>query len=405
MVVSLLIVLASYALVSWRDQSLLNFQTPYVVMAVPTFYVLPWASMLLSGPFGSMYAYFYYYGTTAAVTLVSALVYCFIKPPQIGWQIEPRPVKRAHWICVILSAVVFCPILLQYGSYLTTPRVIYQHTRAGAGIYFFTSSFLLNLAFVFFLFVKQKTFFSSITFLALVVSLSLLHGSKGKVLSFLWMWVIYKVYVERERFKFWRTVVIGTIPVIVMAFLFVFFQKADPADLFFAMARYSNYPEVAMMAIDDSNLTPKFGRITLETAVYGRIPRALLPSKPTKFGPFELVSKYFQKEDWDETGAPDFGLGVQYYDFGDFAALYLCAWAAGTAYFARGLVKKLQSGPSRANYVLLAFLAGIIFVPTGVGYCLPEQLALAYLLSLSGRVKITLWSRRANINQSDLSRA
>jgi hypothetical protein len=388
-----MVVLASYALVSWRDRSLMHFLTPSIVLSIPTLYIFPLTDIIESGPFGSIYAFVYFYGTTAAVTLISALVYCFIKPPKIGWDKDRHQVKREHWYCLIASAVVFSPIVIRFASLLATPRAIYQQTRSGEGIYYFTSSFLLVLAFVFFLFNKKKTFISSIVFLVLVVILSLLHGSKGQLLSFFWLWVIFEVYVNRRRFKFWRTVATGTVPVILMAILFIFLQRAAPEDLFFAMARYANYSEVAMMVIDDQTLTPQYGRVTLETAIYSRVPRALFPSKPNKFGPFVLTSRYFPAEEWDDIGSPDFGIGLQYYDFGPFAIIYVCVWSAITAYLSRGLVRRLETSHSRANYALLAFLAGVPFIPIGISYLLPEQLALCCILALHGRVKITLWRR------------
>jgi hypothetical protein len=276
---------------------------------------------------------------------------------------------------------------------LGTPRAIYQQTRSGEGIYYFTSSFLLTLAFVFFLFAKKKAFLPSTLFLALTASLSLLHGSKGQLLSFVWLWVIFEVYVNRKQFKLWRTIITGTVPVVLMGVLFIFLQGAALEDLFFAMARYANYSRVAMMVIDDESLPPQYGMVTLETAIYSRIPRALFPSKPNKFGPFVLTSRYFSAAEWDDIGSPDFGIGLQYYDFGPFAIAYVCLWSILTAFLARGLVNRLKTGPSRANYALLAFLAGVPFIPIGISYLLPEQLALCYILALHGRVKITLWRR------------
>ena len=387
MAISLLVVLAAYALVSWHEKSFLHILTPQVAFYLPALYVLPWIWAKLYGTSGSLYAHAYYYGTTAAIVLTSAIVYSFLKAPAIGWKPDILPVKRAHWICLLLSWLTFLPILIPYSHLLTTPRELYQQTRTGEGIYFFGSAFLLNLAFVFFLFVKQRRLLSSSLFLFALACLTLLHGSKGPLLNFLWLWVVYRVYVDRRRWALLPTMLLGAASIVVFCVVFLFLQGPSLSDLALSVVRYADYPRNAMMVIDDQTSTPHYGMLTLEAAFYGRLPRQLFPSKPKRFGPLVLADRYYMAADWEDIGSPDFNIGVQYADFGDLAILYLVAWAALLSYIAKGFIERLKEGPSRSNYVMVALFAGLVFIPIGITYALPEQLALAYLLALHGHIR------------------
>jgi hypothetical protein len=295
-----------------------------------------------------------------------------------------------HWAFLLLSVLVFLPILIKYSSLLSNPREIYQETRSGGGIYYFTSSFFLDLAFAFFLFTKNRKFISSLLFIAAVVLFSLLHGSKGQLLSFFWFWIIYTIYVEHKRFSLRKTLATLSFPIILICTLFIFFQGASLGNPFISMVQYSDYPRNAMLVIDDKSLEYKYGLSTIETNIYSRIPRAMFPLKPKRFGPFKLASNYFSEGDWEDIGSPDFSIGLQYYDFGPFAVFYLMVWSAITTFLLKGVIEKSKEGASRANYVLIAFFVVGGFIPIGVSYTLPEHVILAYLMALQGRIRVRL---------------
>lgn len=384
MLLSLFIVLVAYGLVCWHEKSFVHYLTPMVSLLIVASYILPWAYMELFGPFGSMYAYFYYYGTQSITVLTSAIVYSFIRAPRLGWQPDRVPVRSMHWIFLLMSAIVFSPVLIQYSSLLTNPREIYQETRSGEGIYFFTSAFLLNLAFTFFLFAKNRKFLSSILFSITTVLLSLLHGSKGQLLTFFWFWILYTIYVGRKKFPLKKTLVTLSVPILLISSLFIFYQGSSLEGLFIAMVQYSDYPRNAMLVIDDHSIKYQYGLIALENTIYSRIPRAIFPNKPNGFGQFKIAARYYSGKAGEVMGQ-DFSIGVQYYDFGPFAVFYLIAWSALTTFLLKGMIEKLKEGPSRANFVLLAFFAGVGFIPIGISYMLPEHIILAYFLAIQGR--------------------
>jgi hypothetical protein len=84
--------------------------------------------------------------------------------------------------------------------------------------------------------------------------------------------------------------------------------------------------------------------------------------------------------DADE-GAPDFGIGVQYADFGAFAIVYLALFAMLRGWLARIFVTRLDRSRHPADFLLLAFMAGLSVLPVGgAGWMLPEAVAAAMLL-------------------------
>ena len=390
MLFSLFLILFSYGLVCWHEKSFVHYLTPTASLLVVGSYMLPWAYMEIFGPFGSLYAYFYYYAAQSVTVFTSAIVYCYLRAPRIGWKPDRVPVRTMHWALLLLSVLAFAPILIKYSSLISNPREIYQETRSGGGIYYFTSSFILDLAFAFFLFAKNRRAAPSVLFIAAVALLSLLHGSKGQLLSFFWFWIIYTIYVEQKRFPLRKALATLLFPIVLIPIFFILFQGASLGNLFISLVQYSDYPRNAMLVIDDKSLDYKYGLFTIETTLYSRIPRGIFPSKPKQFGPFELAARYFSQGVWEDIGSPDFSIGLQYYDFGPFAILYLMAWSAISTFLLKGIIEKLKEGPSRANYVLVAFFVTGGFIPIGVSYTLPEHFILAYLLAIQGRMRIRL---------------
>jgi hypothetical protein len=89
---------------------------------------------------------------------------------------------------------------------------------------------------------------------------------------------------------------------------------------------------------------------------------------------------YPQAVDLD-AGVPDFGIGVQYADFGGFAIVYLAAFAMVRGWLARVFVHRLRFSRHPADFVLVAFLAEISLFPVGgAGWLLPEALIVAVFL-------------------------
>jgi hypothetical protein len=88
-----------------------------------------------------------------------------------------------------------------------------------------------------------------------------------------------------------------------------------------------------------------------------------------------------------DAGAPDFGIGVQYADFGALAIVYLAIFAMLRGWLARIFVDRLRKSRHPADFFLVAFFAEISLFPVGgVGWLLPEALVVAAFLCFVSRV-------------------
>ncbi len=69
-----------------------------------------------------------------------------------------------------------------------------------------------------------------------------------------------------------------------------------PVEALEAVSQYSDYTRNAMLVID-SHFPLQYGRLTVESQTFSRIPRFLMPSKPKNFGAFYLVDQFFPTSD------------------------------------------------------------------------------------------------------------
>jgi hypothetical protein len=134
------------------------------------------------------------------------------------------------------------------------------------------------------------------------------------------------------------------------------------------------------MLVIDSHFPLQYGRLTLEGHIFGRIPRVLMPSKPKNFGALYLDEQFFPGSLDRDNGAPDFGMGVQYADFGVLAIVYLAFFAAVRGWLARVFILRLRTTRHPADFLMVAFFANVTIFPVGaVGWLLPETLLTAIL--------------------------
>jgi hypothetical protein len=152
-------------------------------------------------------------------------------------------------------------------------------------------------------------------------------------------------------------------------------------DLLESIAGYSSeYTRNAVLVIDDSELGPQFGRLTLENNFYAFIPREIFPEKRKDFGSLWLGNYYYPERFQGERGAPAFGLGVPYADFGIFTIIYYICLQALTGIFARALANSLQSRPNPGDFALLLILLDVPLIPSGTGFPLPIYYVIAVLM-------------------------
>jgi hypothetical protein len=160
----------------------------------------------------------------------------------------------------------------------------------------------------------------------------------------------------------------------------------DPLEAVRTISEYSDYTRNAMLVID-SHFPLQYGRLTMEGHVYGRIPRFVMPDKPTNFGALYLDDQFFGESLDDEKGAPDFGIGLQYADFGVFAIAYLAFFAMVRGWLAQIFVRRLNGTQHPADFFMVAFLANVSLFPVGaVGWLLPEAFLIAFFVRFASRV-------------------
>lgn len=380
---SLIVSLGAYVWVSKRDGSFLNVMTPAFVIAIPGYYLLPLFFTHVFGTDASPYAYIYVYATVAVQNV--AFAYAYTRPTRrllrLPFRYSYRNFDRLSFAFLGLGALMYAPILLQFPEYILDPRQLYTHTRTGFGINFYVSSTLAYLAVILIQFSGRSRWVKGlvIVFAAAVLSL---HGSKGQMLSLILMLALFEVYAGRRKLKLLPSLFAGVGLSFFLLFLFAATMSLgdSPAKALEAISRYSDYTRNAMLLID-SHFPLQYGRLTLEAQTIARIPRLLMPSKPRNFGALYLDDVFYPEAMDADAGPPDFGVGVQYADFGVLAVAYLAVFAMLRGWLVQVFVRRLSFSHHPADFFLVAFLAEIALFPIGaVGWLLPEALTVAIFL-------------------------
>jgi hypothetical protein len=380
---SLVLSLLAYVWVSKWDRSYLNVLTPTFVISIPAYYLLPMFFTHVFGTEASPYAYVYVYATIAAQNV--AFAYAYTRPIRkllrLPFCHSYGNFDRLSFVFLVLAVLMYIPILLQFPEYILDPRQMYSHTRTGFGINFYISSTFAYLAVILILFSRRSRLIKGFVILVAAAVLSL-HGSKGQVLSLVLLVALFEGYVGMRKLSFLPSLLAGTGLGVVLLLLFAATMTLgdSPTQALETISEYSDYTRNAILVID-SHFPIQYGRLTAEGAIIGRIPRLLMPNKPKNFGGLYLDEKFYPESIDADAGAPDFGIGVQYADFGALAILYLAAFAALRGWLARVFVRRLTYSRHPADFFLVAFLAEISLFPVGaVGWLLPEALLAAVFL-------------------------
>jgi hypothetical protein len=310
------------------------------------------------------------------------------------------------WICLALGCAIYAPVLLEFREFLLNPRQIYTLTRTGYGQETFVSSTLAYLAVIFILFAK-RTWLMKTVVLLVASGLLILHGSKVQVLSLFLLLLLFKVYVDREK--------ISLLPAFVRAsaiagLLLVLFAVTLPLgdsliDAVQEISQYSDYTRNAMLVID-SHVPLQYGRLTMGANIYGRVPRVLMPSKPKNFGTFYLAERFYPAWFDADTGSPDFGIGVQYADFGMAAVVYLTLFSIVSGWLTSIFVTRLKLTQHPSDFFVVVFLAGIAVMPLGgAGWLFPEAIIVAAVMRYASRVGADRILRIVRADQTPLSGA
>jgi hypothetical protein len=384
--ISFVCVMGAYFYVSVREKSFVNVLTPTLAFLVPADYVLESYHLWLFGPSGSLLAYALIYACYAATFAAFAVGYSRsrvppLKLPFMAPQGAGNPL--APYLVLAAAIALYLPVLLEFRSDLATPRLIYEQTRSGYGVYFFLSTTLCYMALILLLFKRRLRKLELTLFVIVCLVFLWLHGSKNQMLLVFFILSAHWVYVRKQRISLARFAVFGAFLVAVGGALFLL---TNPVLLLGneglqGIAGYSDYTRNGMLVID-SDLGPLYGKLTLEQEIYSRIPRQLFPNKPNDFGALYLAAHFYPDAFNRDNGAPAFSFGTALADFG---VLALPIWMFANL-LAGILLKIFVTGVRRyadpGNFTLTLFASGLTLIPVSTSFILPESLALAIAIGL-----------------------
>ena len=393
---SLAVVIAAYIMIVVKDKSFFHILTPIYFTFVPGYYLLELVHMHYFGYSAQSSTYLYCYATYGLTFLFLALVYTRFPAIQVKLPFNVNSdIKYLPYLFFSLAVLLYLPILIEYRELILTPRAIYAKTRVGYGHLYFTSTAFAYLAYIFCLFKTHPFKGEKVLFFLMCALWCFAHGSKGQVVILILIGLMYRVLVRDMRMKFSTVVVCAIAFALGLGSLFYAFSESmreGDLSVLAGVSTYSDYNRNAMMLIEDNPET-QFGRLTLETAVFSRVPRVLYPNKPHAWGTFALANKYYPVWFEKRIGSASFGvLGVPFADFGYFAILYLIFWAGVTGVLLKIFVTRLKEYRDPSDFIIVLFLANVGIIPSGVGYTLPEHLFLALLVSILLRIRIN-WRR------------
>jgi len=379
-----------YILVSLREGSYVNFLTPALFIFVPTHYVFELAYIAVYNHDVNIVTYTYLYAMYFIVYAVFVFGYYCSQSlrPYTANQVKVASSNNVRYaiIAVLLSLLgflIYYPILKEFSQYLFTPRVIYEKTRTGFGIYFFVSLMFSQLALMFCFYVRKWW----ITFVVVLgnILLLLLHGNKTPIFAMFISYLLYLFYVKGKRVDFKKLVLfLSVISIIVSIFFSLTFKGSE--GLIVKMANYSDYTRNSALVID-SDYESNYGKLLLESQVFSRIPRAIFPDKPSDFGYFRLTKEFFPERFKNNQGMPSFGFGEYYADFGGLTIIVV-----SVLFFVKGITlgffrNRLAKDANIYNFIPFAFLCDINIIPTGSGWLFLEHIALAAFAYLLIKVK------------------
>lgn len=369
--------MALYVIYARREGSYLNSITGFTLLKCVTEFVLePLVYNLNIFEYNTSTYFQIYFATFVAY---AALVLGALRSRKSITCGRPRDIVPAPmpWLLLAAAFVLYLPIFIEFKDSLLDPRYIYEQTRTGYGIQFFGSALLTNCALILFLLSKRRYHF---LFIILLIGFTLSKGSKGQVLTDILIYVVWSIYVLGKRFGIRKTLFASIGLSVFLSAVFVLNFRGEIDSLPLTIASYSDYNRNAALIIEDRNAPLYYGRLCFEDFVFSKIPRVLWENKPKDFGSFLLAENYFPQLFAMDQGAPSFGIGVYFADFGSMAYLVIFLIYFSSGRLLRYFIRLCERDRSVFSFVMTLFCAGVTLLPVGVGYFLLEHLALAWLL-------------------------
>ena len=386
--VSLLVVGIAYFALARRTGNFLNILTPFLLLSVPAYFLLEFVFLLTFKYSGSKFAYFFIYATYTSGVLAKTIGFLAAPTSRVAILLRmPRlRVPGMPYFFLGLAFALYVPVLIEYADLLASPREIYSLTRTGYGVQSFLSTFCIYIGFILLLFTERRGRFALAIYFVLAAAFLYMHGSKGQTFYLLLIWLYFSAFVKQRKFGIGRLFTLGLVSSSILVGLFYLTSSQDlRRDLLISIAGYSSeYTRNAMMVIDDNDLQFQHGRLALENAFYALIPRQIFPAKRKDFGSLWLANKYYPERFQDDRGAPAFGLGVLYADFGIFSIVYYCMGEFLSGTMLGILAAQLRRRPDPGYFFLFAIFMDVPLIPTGTGFPLILYYCIAHVVKALG---------------------
>lgn len=369
-----------YALTAKAEGKVINIMVPYIIITVPTLYVFEGIFVYLSGveQYTTEYIFFYScYIIYISVFVISYLYTQQLDIPEDCNRNENHRYAFSALLFTLLAFVFYLPVLIEFREYVTTPRRIYELTRTGYGLYFYPSLMFSLIASICAFFIYKRAKLLCLLIVLTNCVLIFLHGNKGPVFSIFIAFILYLSYIENKKIRFMFLVKsFAVIAMIVTAFFAYTFKDGNPIE---NMANYSDYTRNAVL-VASSHFDFMYGKLLMESEVYSRIPRALWPEKPDDFGALYLAKVFFPDAFYRNEGAPAFGYGELYADFGLFTPVWLIISGIFKGMLAKYFSNKTRQTKSAHYFILFLFSIGIGVIPVSMGWLFPEHLVVALMI-------------------------
>lgn len=381
-----------YYFVSKIEKSSINFLTPALFTFFPTCYFFEFIYVCVAKNSLSLAGYVYFFSLYSIAFFSLTIGYLFSvfnnlvivhRSSLLG--LSQLKITRCYIFLLVISTllgfILYLPILIEFKEFIMNPRRIYELTRTGYGVPFFLSN-LFSLLSIMFCFYTYKYFKWTTAVLFIVSTIIIyLHGSKTAILSIFFIFVLYNGAVKHKSYNLIYVLSFVFIIASVMFFFFWFTFNIEPAQVFLAMAGYSDYTRNAIV-LYERNYDFQMGRLLFETEFFSRIPRVMFPQKPDDFGYLELAKTIFPDAFYLNQGAPSFGFGNYYADFG-----YLTHAFILVIYSLKGVLigvfrNQLKKDSGVYFFIPFIFLSGVELLTLGTGWLFFEHVFLSAFIFL-----------------------
>lgn len=385
---SMMMIIVTYCVFSSKIGNWINAATPLIALSLPINYILELFYIKSEGSIYSNYSYFFVYCCYTVYFFMFCVMAYHGRSRRVfnvlpKWEVS----SNVGWVFFALSVVFYFPVLVEYGGVVQNFREIYIATRTGYGVQFFLSAFFAYVGLIVVL-VSSAGWMTKAFAILFALMMAVIHGSKGQIFTVFFIFLLYAVAIKGIRVgfrKFLMSVCIFLVVGVSAYYAMSMGVDSDIESIFLSMAGYSDYNRNAALLIDDYGCC-SFGKIFLENNFYSRIPRIFWQDKPKDYGEFYLALLYFRDSFYRDEGVPSFGIGSWYTDFGLFSIILFAIFGGFSGYFSAYFENRLRGARSSGDFVMYIFFSGVVLLPIGVGYLLPEHAMCAVFLNLLRRI-------------------